>query len=307
MSDTLITRYRPRDFDEIIGHYEIVASLRRALASPSHPHAYLLTGGSGLGKTTLARIIGNHIGAEILEIDAASNSGVDDMRELVELGSYIPISGAKVRMVIIDECHVASKTAFQALLKILEEPPSHLYFALCTTELQKVPETIVQRCYHAQLKPVKPPDLEDLLIAVTSNEGWQCTPEVRKLIIQAAQGSPRKALAGLQAVHDTPLAEAQRVIGLLEAGELVELCRLLLHGGATWAAVRKAVARVEDDEWDKAATLVAGYMSAVMLRSEDEKTARRAWTVLDALTFPAQSWDRKATFITAIGRILWGS
>lgn len=303
----LITKYRPQKFSEVIGHEEMIAALQRALSSPSHPHSYLFTGASGVGKTTLARIIGNSLPAEIVELDAASNSGIEAMRALVELGAHKPLSGSARRMFIIDEAHALSKAAWQATLKLLEEPPPHLYLALCTTELHKVPETVITRCFHVALRALKPADIEALLGVVAELEGWAVADDVLAAVVQAATGQPRKALSILQAVHDAPSRdEVRRIIALIDASEpLIELAQFLLRGGSDWNVIRRQLERIDDDDFEHATVHLGRYLASAMLRSEAEQQARRAWTLLDALLFPTVSLDRKASFYAAIGRVLW--
>ena len=211
-----------------------------------------------------------------------------------------------VEGLVAHNCHSLSKQGWQVLLKTLEEPPDYLYFGLCTTELQKVPETIVQRCYHVALRPVPAPELGDLIDAIAGLEGWTIHPQARTLVLQAAAGSPRKALAGLQAVQGADPAEAARVLSLIGAGEpLLDLCRQLVRGGATWSAVQKLLVRIEDDQWEKASGMAAGYVVSTLLRAENEAAAKRAWTLLDALTFPSATYDSRAQFVAAVGRIFF--
>lgn len=303
----IIVKYRPAAFDEMVGHAAVLDPLRRAIAGNTTPHAYLFTGGAGLGKTTLARIVASAVGAEALEIDAASNNGVDDMRQLVEMGNHMALTGAGKRLFIIDECHALSKPAWQAILKIVEEPPAHLFIALCTTELSKVPETIVSRCYHTALRGLKPDELGDLLQVVAELEGWQVLPDVLQAVVQAAGGSPRKGLSMLQAVHDAPSRdEVKRIITLMDEGDpLFDLCKLIIDGKG-WAPLQKALGALEDADFEHAGTMAGRFLISCMQKARSETEARRAWSLLDALLFPAETFDRKASFYAAIGRMTWG-
>lgn len=309
MSDLpIITKYRPAAWEEVLGHEVAVGSLKRTLASASRPHAYLFSGPTGTGKTTLARIIGSVLEADINEIDAASNSGVDAMRQVVELSQYMSMTGAGRRLLLIDECHRLSRPAFDAILKLLEEPPEHLYLALCTTELQRVPPTIVGRCYHVILNPLKPAEIEELLSVVCDLEGWQVNKDICQLVVQSADGSPRNALSIMQKVHDLRSRdEAKRVLAIIEAGDpLIELLQHLIVGKSSWIRIRSIMERIEEDVWEGAGIIAGRYIMGALLRAEDEKAARRIWQLLDALVFPAETYDKKAAFVAAIGRMMWG-
>lgn len=304
----LITKYRPLAFKEMVGHDSAIKSLQAALASRSQPHAYLFTGPSGLGKTTLARIIGKHLSADILEVDAASNNGIDNMRELVEHGQHMSLLGNGLRLIIIDECHALSRPAWQAILKLLEDPPQHLYLALCTTEFAKVPDTVLTRCFHVPLRPLSAPEMEDLLMAICDLEEWQVAADVFALVIQAATGQPRKGLTLLQAVHDAPdRDEARRVISLVEASDpLIELLQHLVSGRRSWKLVSQLLARIESDNWEETSIAAGRYIATVLVKTEEDKKAQMLWQMLEALVFPAETYDRKVAFIAAVGRVMWG-
>ena len=148
MSEALYRKYRPENFDEVLGQDHIVTTLSESLKLGNVAHAYLFSGGRGTGKTTMARILARAVNCsenDLYEIDAASNRGIDDIRELREAVNTLPFE-SPYKVYIIDEVHMLTKEAFNALLKTLEEPPAHALFILATTEMDKLPETIVSRC-----------------------------------------------------------------------------------------------------------------------------------------------------------------
>ena len=311
MSETslpLITRYRPEAWDEVIGHTTEIAVLRRAVEAATRPHAYLFTGPSGTGKTTLARILGTDLHADLLEIDAVSNNGVDAMRTLVEFGQHTSMVGDGTRMILLDECHALSKQAWQAILKLLEDPPAHLYIALCTTEADKIPETIQTRCFTTILRRLAPNDISDLLDAIAGLQNWTVHADVLALIVDAADGSPRKAITLLQKLYSVESrAEAKRIIDLVDASDpVIKLLQLFVAGKRPWNLVREQLRRIEDSDFETVSIASGRYITSVLLNTDDEKKARALWSMLDALVFPTSTYDKKVAFIAAIGRIMWG-
>jgi DNA polymerase III subunit gamma/tau len=310
MSEPLITKYRPTTFSEMIGHTEVLGGLQKALAGENRPHAFLLTGPSGVGKTTVARVVANHLHAEILEVDAAAHNGVDSVRELIDLGQYQSLNGNPSRMFILNEAHMFSRSSWNALLMTLEEPPDHLNIAITTTEVAKVPDAVVTRCYPVALRALKDLDLVDLVELVCDMEDWKTDPDILSMVIHASTGQPRKALNILQAVHDAPsLAEAQRIVALQgENRTLITLLNLLLNGQRSWEAAQPLLMQViaEEDDFDGAMTLAGRYVAAAMAKEKTEKQAQQIGSLLESLTYPAGSYDKQTVFVTAISRYLWG-
>jgi len=306
-NEPLIVKYRPRHFDEVIGHEEAMRALQRRLQDASRPHAYLLTGTSGVGKTTIARLIAAYLKCEIVEIDAATYSGVDAMRELMDTAAHRSLGASGSRIFLFNEVQRLSRGAFDAMLTTLEEPPEHLYFALTTTELPKVPDAVVTRCYHLDLRPLRDPQIETLIEAVCYAEGWEVSGDIVNAVLRAANGSPRQAITVLEAVHDaeTP-EEIHRILSITDdSSPLIKLCQLLLAGNRNWAQIGPQLARLDDENIANSDVAAARYIMAAMVRSKDEKSARYAWQLLDALLFPAQSFDKKALLYAAIGRMMW--
>lgn len=231
----LYRKYRSRTFDEVVGQEQVTITLKNEIASGRIGHAFLFTGSRGTGKTTCSRIIakavncpnqkdGNPCGVcdlcrgidegsvlDVVEIDAASNNGVDDIRQLREEAAFTP-SQAKYRVYIIDETHMLSTAAFNALLKILEEPPEHVIFILATTEVHKVPATILSRCQRFDFKRIKPEVIRDHLLAVSEQEGIQLDEDAAMLIARLSDGGMRDALSLLDVCRSTAAHVSSEVV-----------------------------------------------------------------------------------------------
>ena len=202
MAEALYTKYRPKSFKDIVGQEQVVKVLKGALKDKNVGHAYLFAGSRGLGKTSIARIFAHELGTaddDLYEIDAATHTQVERMRELGESVYTLPFR-SPYKVYIIDEVHMLSKSAFNAFLKTLEEPPAHVIFILATTEADKLPETIVSRCQ--QLSFVRPlqKTLAKVVTDVATKEGYTLATGAAELIALIADGSFRDALSVLQKV-----------------------------------------------------------------------------------------------------------
>ena len=198
----LYRKYRPETFEDVVGQEHIVKVLQASLASGKVSHAYLLTGSRGTGKTTVARLIAKALGTsanDIYEMDAASNRGIDDIRELRENVRTLPFD-SKYKVYIIDEVHMLTKEAFNALLKTLEEPPAHVIFVLATTELEKVPDTIISRCQTFTFKKPSETLLATVVASTAKREGVTLEAGASELIALLGEGSFRDTLSILQKV-----------------------------------------------------------------------------------------------------------
>ncbi|WP_440691019.1 DNA polymerase III subunit gamma/tau [Candidatus Pelagibacter sp. HIMB1782] len=260
-SKVLALKYRPQIFDDLIGQDVVAETIINSIKADKVPNAYLFTGIRGIGKTTTARIvakalncsngiekmcidnlcencqsIANSSHIDVLEMDAASKTGVDDVRDLIEFSRYGPTS-AKYKIFIIDEVHMLSKQAFNALLKTLEEPPSYLKFIFATTEIKKIPITVVSRCQRFDLSRIKSSELLDFIKKIKDKENGKVTDDALKLIVKISEGSVRdalslldRALLSLDNDKELDLNSAQKIFGYFDKSQLIDLFELILRG-----------------------------------------------------------------------------
>ena len=260
-SKVLALKYRPQIFDDLIGQEVVAETITNSIKADKIPNAYLFTGIRGIGKTTTARIVAKALNClkgienlckedlcencksiadsshiDILEMDAASKTGVDDVRDLIEFSRYGPTS-AKYKIFIIDEVHMLSKQAFNALLKTLEEPPEYLKFIFATTEIKKIPITVVSRCQRFDLSRIKSTELFDFVKKIKDKENGKVSDEALKLIVKISEGSVRDALSlldrGLLSLEENTeldLNAAQKIFGYFDKSQLINLFELILHG-----------------------------------------------------------------------------
>ena len=260
-SKILALKYRPQTFEDLIGQEVVSDTIINAIKSKKIPNAYLFTGIRGIGKTTTARIVAKSLNClngienlckenfcenceaiknsshiDVLEMDAASKTGVDDVRDLIEFSRYGPTS-SKFKIFIIDEVHMLSKQAFNALLKTLEEPPEYLKFIFATTEIKKIPITVISRCQRFDLTRIKSAELFEFIKKVKDKENGKVSDDALKLIVKISEGSVRDALSlldrgllTLDKSKELDLNNARKIFGYFDKSQLINIFELILKG-----------------------------------------------------------------------------
>jgi len=253
---TLYRAYRPHSFAEVRGQEQVTETLKAAIKNKKIAHAYLFCGGRGTGKTSVARILARELGVsdkDLYEIDAASNTGVDNIRELREGVNVVPFE-SPYKFYIIDEAHMLSKAAFNAFLKTLEEPPPHAIFVLATTEREKIPDTIQSRCEIYIFKQPTREMLSESVAAVATSEGYSLEQSAAELIALLAEGSFRDSLSILQKVlavsKDTTVdvSEVEKVTGAPKSELVRNILKAIAEKDASHAL--KAVATAVKENLD---------------------------------------------------------
>ena len=336
----LARKYRPRTFDDLIGQDALVQTLRNAFTTGRIAQAYMLTGVRGTGKTTTARILarafnyeradagepaitkptidmpelGRHCAdimdsrhPDVIEMDAASNTGVDDVREIIESARYKPLV-ARMKVFIIDEVHMLSKNAFNALLKTLEEPPEHVKFIFATTEIRKVPVTVLSRCQRFDLRRVEGAVLTSHFKKIVTSEGAKAAGDALTLIARAAEGSVRDGLSILdQAIAmgsgSVTAADVRAMLGLADRGRIFDLLEHVVSGRAGDAL--KALHSLHHDGAEPSQVLadlgeavhvvtrakVAGVAAAGEDLSPDERTRAGATAGQLSIALLSRAWQ----------------
>ena len=283
----LARRWRPLTFDAVVGQAPVVRTLKNALTQERIAHAYLFAGPRGVGKTTTA--------LDVLEIDGASNRGIDEVRTLRENARYAPARGRR-KVYIIDEVHMLTEPAFNALLKTLEEPPAHVVFVLATTEARRLPATILSRCQRFDFRPIAGAEIGEALRRILEEEKVPADavePDALRLLARAADGSLRDALSLL----DTALAYGEGRVGARTVEEL------LGSGGAeaAWALAGALVRREAADALQRIADAAASGLDLALLSEETMEVLRRALLVAVTGTPGPDATQDETARLTALG------
>lgn len=269
---SLYHKYRPTSFEQVRGNEDLISSLQTLLSKPDPPHVYLLHGAYGCGKTTIARIIAEQlqcVGNDIKELDSGQFRGIDTIREIRANSGYKPLEGEN-RCWILDEAQKLTSDAQSALLKILEDTPSNVYFIICTTEPQKILDTIKSRSIQLQVKTLNDETLTSLLRKVVRSEGETLQKEVYEQIVQDSLGHPRNALNILEQVLSSHVESRLNVAkkSAENQSQSIELCRVLLRG-AKWKEISIILKGLQDQQPEDVRRHVLGYCQAVLLKEDN--------------------------------------
>lgn len=272
----LYQKVRPDSLSKVVGNKQVVKSLQAVLSKKDHPHVFMLTGESGCGKTTIARILAKELGCEgitLCEINAANTRGVDTVRSITESAGVAPLFG-EAKGFIFDESQQLTKAAQECLLKVIEDCPEHVYFFFCTTDPQKIIKTIKNRCAQYRVSPLRRSEMTELLSDIIQAEGLKTldNEDIIDAIAKAANGCPRQGIMMLEQVQDVDdVAEALEVIATTEVGskEVYDLIKEVVSKRANrWATTAKLYKGLTTDPESIRLPLL-GYCKKILLNEAD--------------------------------------
>ncbi len=307
---SLHDKYRPSSFEDVVGQSEVVKSIVPAI-DKDRSQAFLLSGPSGCGKTTLARLAAHHAGCDannIISVDAATHTGIDNIRDIQEMLRYKPMNEITGRAIIIDECHMLSKAAWNALLAVVEEPPPWILWFFCTTEPSKVPVTIKTRCMAYTVKSLTEKDLATLCSTVCKAENIKTLPEIIELIISKANGSARQMLVNLATCQEAMSRKEAALLlqAQIENDSLLDLCRFVVKKQGSWQALMTRVSAVDPQNAEGIRIMLVNYIAAALKASQNEKDTVFFLQLLDKVSTPYTSSDNMAPLYLSLGNIWFG-
>lgn len=274
----LAVKYRPRFLLNMLGNKDNIDILNQYIKTDNHPHSYLFFGNRGLGKTTLARILSREFNCELVEMNSSNERGIDTIRNSIYERAKLKTFSGKNIAFLLDECHKLTNDAQNALLKLLEEPPEHIYFFLCTTEPNKLLQTVRSRCCNFILLRISARELYPYLIDISKKEGNEISKKVARRICESSDGHVRDALKILQKVLQIDFDEEKQLklagekIG--DKAEIIDLCRALLNDG--WNDCRDILNKLRDENPESIRKVILAYMEKVMLNDNIKQNTRAA-------------------------------
>jgi DNA polymerase-3 subunit gamma/tau len=310
MSEVLYLKYRPAFFDDVVGHDEVVSSIKKLLKE-GRAHSFLFEGPAGVGKTTLARLIANEVlcaPKNLQEIDAATHSGVEAMRSITSTLNYAGLGKSPIRVIIMDEAHALSNQAWQSLLKSVEEPPIHVYWIFCTTESKKIPKTIRTRCASFTLPPIPTKLMLGPLAKIAGEEKIKVGRKIVEFVARSAHGSLREAIKNLALCDGCEtVKEASKVLAQADEGDtnVIDLCRALLNGNLTWEKAMELLRSLEGMDPESIRIVVTSYFAKVAMGSKGGRAAS-ALSILECFSEPYPRSPNLYPVLLSLGELLLG-
>jgi DNA polymerase III gamma/tau subunit len=303
-------KYRPSNLDEFVGNRGVIESLKNLLKTTS-PHTYLFMGNSGCGKTTLSRIMARELGCQpiaIREINSADMRGIDFMRDLIKEARYSPLEG-KSKAYILDEFHQVSNDAQNALLKILEDVPSHVYFFLCTTNPEKIITTIINRCHKFTVNPLLNKEIRWIIDNVIDREGLKISNEIKDLIVDSSEGVPRTALVLLSTLSGVNnIADANDMVykELYDAEGIADLCKAIINRKIPWLELIDLIKNMEIKDFEKTRIAMLAYFIGCLKNAKHPKIRQEFTNLANICAVPLNYNTVKYEFFLLISQLYVG-
>lgn len=303
-------KYRPSSLEEFVGNRGAVESLKNLLKTKP-PHTYLFIGNRGLGKTTLARIISREVGClptAIREINSADFNSVEDSREIIREAKYSPLEG-KVKAYIMDEFHRVSVPGQEALLKILEDTPPHVYFILCSTNPEKIIDTVKDRCHKFTVNPLLNKEIRWIINNVIDKEGLKISNEIKDLIVDSSEGVPRTALVLLSTLSGVNnIADANDMVykELYDTAGIADLCKTIINRKTYWLDLMNIVKNMEIKDFEKTRIAMLSYFVGCLKNSKNPRVRGDFTHLVNICAVPFNYITAKYEFFLMLSQLYVG-